>query len=103
MGLDIGPATIARFRAAVASARTIFWNGPLGMFEVPPFDAGTMAVATTIADSTAVSVVGGGDSVAALVRSGRASAISHLSTGGGASLEYIEGQVLPGLAAIGAA
>ena len=101
IALDIGPATIERFRAALASARTIFWNGPLGMFEIPPFDAGTVAIAAAVADANATSVVGGGDSVAAVIRSGRAGDISHISTGGGASLEFVEGESLPGLLALG--
>ena len=103
VALDIGPATVERFRAAIAKARTIFWNGPLGMFEVPPFDAGTVAIAGAVADADATSVIGGGDSVAAVIRSGRADDISHISTGGGASLEFVEGEPLPGLAALGAA
>jgi phosphoglycerate kinase len=100
VGLDVGPDTIARFRAVIGGARTVFWNGPLGMFEVPPFEAGTMAIATAVADSTATSIVGGGDSVAAVMRSGRAGDITHISTGGGASLEFLEGETLPGLAAL---
>ena len=100
IALDIGPDTVARFRTSIATARTIFWNGPLGMFEIAPFDAGTMAIAAAVADSSAVSIVGGGDSVAAVMRSGRAADITHISTGGGASLEFLEGETLPGLAAL---
>jgi phosphoglycerate kinase len=100
IGLDIGPATVDRFRAAIATAGMVFWNGPLGMFEVPPFEAGTMAIAAAVADSHAVSIVGGGDSVAAVMRSGRAGDITHISTGGGASLEFLEGNPLPGLVAL---
>lgn len=100
IGLDIGPETISAFRKEIAKARTVFWNGPMGMFEVKPFDAGTMAVAKALSESSAVTVVGGGDSVAAVKRSGVADAISHISTGGGASLEFLKGQTLPGLAAL---
>ena len=100
MGLDIGPETVERFAQAIAKAGTVIWNGPLGMFEVPPFDTGTMAIANALADSDAVSIVGGGDSVAAVARSGRGADITHISTGGGASLEFLEGKVLPGLAAL---
>jgi phosphoglycerate kinase len=100
IGLDIGPATVAGFRTVIATARTVFWNGPLGMFEVPPFEAGTMAIAAAVADSQAISIVGGGDSVAAVMRSGRAGDITHISTGGGASLEFLEGEPLPGLVAL---
>lgn len=100
MGLDIGPETVARYREVIAGAGTVVWNGPLGMFEVPPFDNGTMAIANALADSKAVSIVGGGDSVAAIARSGRSADITHISTGGGASLEFLEGKVLPGLAAL---
>ncbi len=100
IGLDIGPETVDRFGREISRARTIFWNGPLGMFEIPPFDSGTMAIAHLVADSKAVSVVGGGDSVAAVMRSGRADAITHISTGGGATLEYMEGRILPGLAVL---
>jgi phosphoglycerate kinase len=100
MALDIGPETIQAFRASIAKARMVFWNGPLGVFEVPPFDAGTLAIANALADSPATSIVGGGDSVAAIMQSGRADDITHISTGGGASLEFLEGQTLPGLAAL---
>jgi phosphoglycerate kinase len=100
MGLDIGPSTRARFGETITRAATILWNGPMGVFEWPAFAAGTMSVARAVADSQGVSVVGGGDSVAALVKSGRAGDITHISTGGGASLELLEGKTLPGVAAL---
>jgi phosphoglycerate kinase len=97
---DIGPRTVENFRAAIAGAKTIFWNGPMGVFERSAFANGTLAIASAVADSDAFTVIGGGDSVSAIEQSGLASKISHISTGGGASLEFIEGRVLPGIAAL---
>jgi phosphoglycerate kinase len=100
MALDIGPETRKGFAEQLASAKTVFWNGPMGVFEKEPFAAGTMGLAKVVAEVRAFSVVGGGDSAAAVARSGVASRISHISTGGGASLEFIEGRTLPGVAAL---
>ena len=100
LGVDIGPRTSERFAAEIARARTVFWNGPMGIFEIDDFSRGTMAVAEALAASKGTTVVGGGDSVAALARAGRLDAVTHVSTGGGASLEFLEGKVLPGVAAL---
>ncbi len=100
MGLDIGPKTIEAYSKVIASAKTIIWNGPMGVFEMPPFDKGTVALAKAVAASGAVSVVGGGDSEKAVKSAGVADKISHISTGGGASLEFLGGVELPGVAAL---
>lgn len=97
MGLDIGPKTIKNYAAALKEAGTIFWNGPMGVFENPAFAKGSFGIAQAIADSDAVKIVGGGDSAAAAEASGFASKMTHISTGGGASLEYLQGDKLPGL------
>jgi phosphoglycerate kinase len=100
MGVDIGPKTIDNYCAVIAKAKTIIWNGPMGVFEIPPFDRGTVALAKAVAASGAVSVVGGGDSEKAIKSAGVADKISHISTGGGASLEFLSGIELPGVAAL---
>jgi len=100
VGVDIGPETERSFSAEVAKAKTVFWNGPMGIFEIPAFNHGTMAIVDALVQSAALTIVGGGDSVAAVMQSGKADRISHISTGGGASLEFLEGRVLPGIAAL---
>ncbi len=100
MALDIGPKTIEKYQEAVTKAKTIFWNGPMGVFEIEQFSSGTVKVAEAVAKADAVSIVGGGDSVAAVYKAGVSHRISHISTGGGASLEYIANETLPGIEAL---
>jgi phosphoglycerate kinase len=100
IGLDIGPRTVEEFARTLADAKTILWNGPMGVFELEPFSAGTRGVATAIAGSSAYTIAGGGDSLAAIARYGLGDGFDHLSTGGGASLEFLEGRALPGIAAL---
>jgi phosphoglycerate kinase len=99
-GVDIGPATIALYEGILKSAKTVIWNGPMGVFEMPPWDTGTVSLAKAVAESGAVSVVGGGDSEKAIKSAGVADKITHISTGGGASLEFLSGVELPGVAAL---
>ena len=103
MALDIGPDTVKIFRDEILKAKTVVWNGPMGVFEMEPFAAGTNAVAQALADATksgATTIIGGGDSAAAIAKAGLKNAVSHVSTGGGASLEFLEGKILPGVAAL---
>jgi phosphoglycerate kinase len=103
--LDIGPKTVATFRELLAPARTILWNGPMGLFEIPEFSHGTDGVARAVAELTrggAVSIIGGGDTAAAIEAAGLTNRMTHVSTGGGASLEFLEGRTLPGVAALAA-
>ena len=100
MGLDIGPKTVARYREIIEAARTVVWNGPMGVFELAPFAAGTMGVAAAVAEVDGTTIIGGGDSVAAVAQAGVADRMTHISTGGGASLEFLGGQTLPGVAAL---
>jgi phosphoglycerate kinase len=100
MGLDIGPRTAEAYGSVIGAAGTVFWNGPMGAFELEPFAAGTRAVAASVASAPGVTVIGGGDSVSAVHRFGVADQITHISTGGGASLELIEGKTLPGVEAL---
>ncbi len=100
MGLDIGPATVAAYSRALADAKTVVWNGPMGVFEIDAFAQGTIGVARAVADVKGTTIVGGGDSIAAIAKAGVADRITHMSTGGGASLEFLGGQTLPGVAAL---
>ena len=100
LGVDIGPKTIAKYEALLSDAKTVVWNGPMGIFEIPIFANGTNALAKAVAAVSGTTIVGGGDSISALKKSGMSDRITHISTGGGASLEFLGGQTLPGVAAL---
>jgi phosphoglycerate kinase len=100
LGVDIGPATITAYADAIGDAKTVVWNGPMGVFEIEAFAAGTNAVARAVADVKGTTIIGGGDSIAAVKKAGIADRITHISTGGGASLEFLAGRTLPGVAAL---
>jgi phosphoglycerate kinase len=100
IAVDIGPKTIKKYAKVIAGAKTVIWNGPMGIFEMPPFDRGTVELAKAVANSGAISVVGGGDSEKAIKSAGLSDKITHVSTGGGASLEFLSGAELPGVAAL---
>jgi phosphoglycerate kinase len=100
MGLDIGPKTVEAYSKALGDAKTVVWNGPMGVFEIDAFAKGTMGVAQAVAEVNGTTIVGGGDSIAAIKKSGVSDRITHISTGGGASLEFLGGQTLPGVAVL---
>ncbi len=100
MGLDIGPKTVATYRSVIAGAKTVIWNGPMGVFEIDAFATGTVEVARAVADVKGTTIVGGGDSIAAIAKAGVSDRITHISTGGGASLEFLGGRALPGVVAL---
>jgi len=98
--VDIGPSTIRAYEGAIAGAKTVVWNGPMGVFEIDAFAAGTNAVAQAVANVNGTTIIGGGDSIAAVKKAGIAERVTHISTGGGASLEFLGGRTLPGVAAL---